>query len=710
MKEDFNETVRIMRHMERQPVARGSWRWAARVAEIVAWSATAVVLVAILVGGVTADTRRAALMVTAGLALWLLLLFRILLPRVGEHRWVLSMALAVDIAFAAALFAILRTQVPSMQLVFVPVVVAVALLGRLQEALAGPGVALAAYWGIASAGGASLDPAVVVLTGGIFFMSGATAWLIADELRRHYRAEHEEHRLATAVRHRLMAVLDAVDEAIVFSDRSGVVRVVNRRTAELFQIPADEHLGAPVVQFLRTVARKTEDPEGYMETFQRLRDEPTAELRADLEQIIPARRRLQLYSGPALDDSGTLVGRIDVYTDITESVRRAEELEQAFESERKTAESYQRSLLPQDVPRLPRVSFVAHYVPAAGRRAVCGDFYDFLTFADGRVGVALGDVVGVGPDAAGDAALARYTLESFATEESDPGILLGRLNAHFAGRITPERFVRLFLGVLDPERAIVEYASAGHVPPVVSRSADDLEWLGEGGVPLGVEDDAEYKVGRVELEPGDMLVLYTDGVTEASRRGRPFGQARFLDLVRDYGMGTPGELSQAIRRSVESWVGGQAMRDDLAILICQVAPDEALEEPARELVLPNETSRLSDIRSFVVTFLGDARVPVDVATEIQLAVGEAAGNAARHGRKLEGWSEVRVQCRYADGTVTVTIADDGPGFDPGAVGEDLPDKFASGGRGVFLMRQLMDDVSFDTGPDGTTVTMCRAVA
>lgn len=699
-----------MRRKEREAVAGGSWRWAVLVAETVAWATAGLVLTVLLVGRVDPEPRRAGLVVIAALSVWLLLLFRLLLPRFGAHRWMLTVALVVDLAFAAGLFAILRTQVPSMQLVFVPVIVAVGLLGQLREALVAPVLAFGGYWAVAVAGGSPPPIAGLVLSAGIFLMSGAVAGLLAHELRRHYRAEIEEHRLATAVRHRLMAVLDAVDEAIVFSDRAGAVRVINRRAAELFELPPDEHLGAPSVQLLRELARKTEDPEDYMETFQGLRDDPTLELRQEIEQIIPARRRLRLYSGPAFDESRALVGRIDVYTDITESVRRAEEIERAFEDARKTAESYQRSLLPTKVPSLPRVSFVAHYVPAAGRRAVCGDFYDFVTFPDGRVGVVLGDVVGIGPDAVGDAALTRYTLKSFATDESDPGRLLARLNDHFGTHVAPDRFVRLFVGVLDPERATLEYANAGHVPPVVYHAGEGVEWLGEGGLALGVEEGAEYKVGRAELQPGDMLVLYTDGVTEAPRRGKPFGQGRFIDIVSRYGVGTPGELSQAIRRAVDAWVGTGEMRDDLAMLVCQVAPDTALEEPTRELVLPNETSRLADLRGFVTNFLVDARIPVEVAGDIELAVGEAAGNAARHGRKTEGWSEVRVRCRYAEEIVTVTVADDGLGFEVDEIGSaELPDKFASGGRGVFLMRQLMDGVEFVSSPEGTTVTLSKKV-
>ena len=116
--------------------------------------------------------------------------------------------------------------------------------------------------------------------------------------------------------------------------------------------------------------------------------------------------------------------------------------------------------------------------------------------------------------------------------------------------------MRVLYGVLDPERATFEYANAGHVPPVVFRArSKEVEWLGEGGIALGVEADAEYKVGRVEFDPGDMLVFYTDGVTEALRSGSPFGQKRFTEIVEKYGVGTPGELVQAVRRSVEAWVG-----------------------------------------------------------------------------------------------------------------------------------------------------------
>ncbi|HEV3473083.1 MAG TPA: SpoIIE family protein phosphatase [Actinomycetota bacterium] len=685
----------------------GSWTWVGRVAETISWGAAIVIFLMLHVAELPGPVYRDALVILAALSVWLVVFFRGLLPRRLGTWWSVALPLVGAVGFPSALYALLVDEVPSMQVVFVPVIVAAGLLAGVWGGLACALMSSAAYV-LLTQPLAGTDAVVqAALTAGIFLMSGAISGVLARELRTHYRGEQEEHRLATADRHRLLAVLDAVDEAIVFRDRNGIVRVVNRRAANLFQIDPDECLGQPAVEVLRKIARLSEDPEGFMETFQQVRDRPTDPIRTLVEQIIPVRRQLRLYSGPAFDDNGALVGRIDVYSDVTEAVRRAAENQRLYEEARRTAENYQRGLLPTDVPRLPRVALVAHYVPAAGSRAVCGDFYDFVPFPEGRVGLVLGDVVGAGPTAVNDAALSRYTLRSFAGQVRDPGTLLQWMNAHIRSQSDPERFVRLVLAVLDPERALLEYANAGHVPPIVYRAEEGrIEWLEEGGIALGIEDDARFKAARVELKPGDMLVLYTDGVTEAPRSGQPFGRGRFSDVVGDNGMGTPGEVVQAIRRSVAAWVDGD-LRDDLALLVLQVVPDSALGEPQRELVVPNEAQRIAEVRRFVASFLADLRAPVEATSEILLAVGEAAGNAYRHGRTTDR-SEIRVRCEYDRPTVTISVMDEGTGFDPAdAPGRRAPDPLASGGRGLFLMHALMDDVEVTPSPSGTTVTLKR---
>ncbi len=693
----------------RSEVQRGSWRWTLRLAETVSWGAAGFVFLLLHFADLPTDRYRWGLAVVAGLAVWLVVLFRVLLPRFPGAKWLGPLSLVVNLFFAGAGYALLREDLRSAELIFVPVIIATGLLTPLPQGIAAALLAVATYWTISMTVGPEPELVAGVLVSAMFVLSGLMAGLLSRELRSHYRGEQEEHRLATAVRHRLMAVLDAVDEAIVFRDRQGIARVVNTRAAELFSIDPGEHLGGPVVELLRRVARQTEDPEGFMETFQELRDDPELELRTTVEQIIPERRELRLYSGPTFDDGGTLVGRIDVYTDITDAARRASEIERLYESARKTAESYQRSILPATVPKLPRLNMVAHYVPAAGKRAVCGDFYDFVTLPDGRMGIVMGDVCGIGPVAANDAALTRYTLRSFVTEVASPDRVMRWLNGYLGSQLTSERFVRLVYCIFDPERAVLEYANAGHVPPIIYRAGrNEIEWLEEGGVALGVEASSQYKTGRIELDPGDMITFYTDGVTEAPRNGKPLGQGKLSDMVTAYGVGTPGELVQALSRCISSWVGFGDQRDDIAVVVTQVVPDELIAEPIREFVVLNEPARLSEIRAFVLSFMADLRSPVDVTYDMLLAVAEAAANATRHGRREDVRTEIRVRCALKAGVVSVTIADEGHGFDPASMPTDrLPDRFASGGRGLYLMRELMDEVEFDSGPGGTTVTLRR---
>ena len=503
------------------------------------------------------------------------------------------------------------------------------------------------------------------------------------------------------------AVVDAVEEAIVFSDSDGIVRLINRRAAVLFDVAPEDYVDSPAVHLSRVVALQTEDPEGFMESLQQIRTDPEVELSFEIDQLSPQRRLLDALFRPAYGEDGTLLGRIAVFTDVTEAHQRIAENKRLLDEARKTAESYQRALLPDNPPSLPRVGLVAHYIAAAGRRAVCGDFYDFISLPDGRIAVVIGDVCGIGPTAVTDAALARFSLASLVRFEEGADRLLESTNLLIRRNLGSDRFVRMVVAILDPERAVLEYANAGHVPPIIHHfGSNKLEWLGEGGLPVGVEEDAHYKSARLELQPGDMVFFYTDGVTEAARRGKPMGQGKLSDLVLEYAYGTPGELVQAIRRNVEAWTDGE-LRDDIAMVGVQVVPDSSTQEASRELVVPNEPSRMREVRGFVADFLADLRAPVDVSTEILLAAGEAAGNAVKYGHRPKVRSELRIRCLLDGVDVVVTVVDDGPGFDPDSKAEIPLDPFASGGRGLFLMNTLMDEVAIETSAVGTCVELKR---
>ena len=687
-------------------VQRGSWHWLLRVAERTAFGTIAVVFLVLHVARLEDGKYQLGLLLVASMLVAAALVFKFVIPKFEGERLTAFIALGMGYVGTSLVFMLFVGDVPSAHLVFLPLIMVTSLLTDLRRAAAVAVFSIAAYIGLS--GWLYNFPSALAsfLNATIFGLTALVSGVLAQELRLHYRRELSEHQMVMTMGHRLGAVVGAVEEAIVFSDRQGVVRMINRRAADLFGFEVEAHVGDQVVQMHRLIARQTEDPEGFMERFQELHDDPELELRFEVEQLLPERRILKALSRPARDERRRLVGRIEVYVDISEAVQRASEAERLLEEARLTAESYQRALLPNTVPNLPRVTLVAHYIPAAGTKAVCGDFYDFVTLADGRMGIAMGDVCGAGPSAVNDAALTRYTLGSVATYEQEPGPLMGRTNQQIFRRIGTDRFVRLFVGFLDPERAVLEYANAGHVRPLLyHHSTGEVEWLGDRGLPLGVFDDTVYKTGSVSLQPGDTLFLYTDGVTEAPRSGTPLGQGRLSDLVRDYGIGTPGELVQAIRRAVDAWVD-KDLQDDIAMVGLQIVPDSAVAEPTRELVIPNEASRSRDVRRFVGDFLADLRAPVDASSEFLLAIGEAAGNAVRYGRKAEGRSELRVRCVLEATDVSVTVVDEGPGFDVKAKDDgSVPDPLAAGGRGLFLMRELCDGLSIDSSPGGTTVIL-----
>jgi serine/threonine-protein kinase RsbW len=127
-------------------------------------------------------------------------------------------------------------------------------------------------------------------------------------------------------------------------------------------------------------------------------------------------------------------------------------------------------------------------------------------------------------------------------------------------------------------------------------------------------------------------------------------------------------------------------------------------------LLPNEPARIKELRAFVAGYLADLRAPIEESQEVVIAVGEAASNACKYGRRADGRSEIRVRCAREGHDVVISVSDDGPGFDLETIPRNgLPDRFASGGRGMFLMHQLMDSVEIDTSAAGTTVTLRRAV-
>jgi phosphoserine phosphatase RsbU/P len=221
---------------------------------------------------------------------------------------------------------------------------------------------------------------------------------------------------------------------------------------------------------------------------------------------------------------------------------------------------------------LPKGPFEADGIEAFGMtrpaNTVGGDFYDVLPLPDGRVLITLGDVAGKGSPAALLMALLLAMLRTLVDEGLEPAELVRRLNVQIMKQAPTTRFITLFLGVFDPRTGELRFVNAGQNPPLLRRASGGYERLREGGVALGMFDRSQYTTGRTELQCGDVLIMYSDGITEAENTaGQPFDEEGLEQVVDTRSWGSAKELGWATFEAVERHTEERRLLDDLTVLV-----------------------------------------------------------------------------------------------------------------------------------------------
>lgn len=199
---------------------------------------------------------------------------------------------------------------------------------------------------------------------------------------------------------------------------------------------------------------------------------------------------------------------------------------------------------------------------------VGGDFYDVIVRPDGKIVIALGDVAGKGSPAALLMALLVAMLRTLVDENLEPAVLIERLNVQVARHSPASRFITLFYGVYDPATGGLEYVNAGHLPPIVLRRHGQFERIAEGGgLALGMFDHATYAPQRTVIGVGDLLVLFSDGVTEAENRaGKPFEETGLEAVIAAEMNADPLAIGKAILAAVDAHAGDVRLGDDVTAL------------------------------------------------------------------------------------------------------------------------------------------------
>ncbi len=342
-----------------------------------------------------------------------------------------------------------------------------------------------------------------------------------------------------------------------------------------------------------------------------------------------------------------------------ESLVRARRLSQklktvshAYRHERRVAQRFQKAALPRALPRVPGLTFGAFYRPGMDEAQVGGDWYDALQLSDGRVLFSIGDVCGSGLDAAVSMASVRQVFRGAAHINPEPAMLLDAAHRTLHAE-NPDSLVTAFVGVFDPITSLLTYASAGHPRPLLRGPDGTIAELVSAGGPLGLPFEVERTVNSIDMPVGSLLVLYTDGLTEATRDPIA-GEERLRRVMGDAEVLAAPNVALAIHDAVIEDVA----RDDVALLtIAHVERSVASERLLHWSFDSRDADAARDVRSALLAELERGKLAEASLRNAELVFAELLGNVVRYAPK---WVDVTLD--WSGATPVLHVLDAGPGF------------------------------------------------
>lgn len=430
-------------------------------------------------------------------------------------------------------------------------------------------------------------------------------------------------------------------------------------------------------------------------------DRPLAAMAVPLEARTICYGVLTVARSESYDDSDLTLLR-----DLASRIAVALDNARLHRDRSETAVLLQRSLLPPHLTGIPGMDLDVRYRALAQGNELGGDFYDVFRIGPGRWGAVIGDVCGKGVAAASLTALARFTARAAALGGADVVDVLSVVNRAVVDEGVEDRFCTMIALVVEPghdDGAHVRMAIGGHPLPLIVGPDTSVRSVGRAGMAVGLFEGPRWASDEFVLRPGESLVLYTDGVTEARSPDGEFAPELLAEALAGIDDLTATNIVERVESEVLAFEHGE-QRDDIAILAmrCVGQPhltDSGVSEFDRRF--PPMAASVPMARHEISGWLavgGDG--PASIADELLLVVTELATNsmrAARSGFQIRAWFE-------AD-SVVLELTDDGTGFDQRRVPDhgQVPELMAERGRGLFLLRELMDDLIIESNESGTVV-------
>jgi anti-sigma regulatory factor (Ser/Thr protein kinase)/putative methionine-R-sulfoxide reductase with GAF domain len=353
----------------------------------------------------------------------------------------------------------------------------------------------------------------------------------------------------------------------------------------------------------------------------------------------------------------------------------------------------QRTLLPDALPEIPGMRFSAKYLPAGTGVKIGGDWYDVFQLVDGQLAFVIGDVVGRGVLAASVMAEIRTALRAYMMQGHELTEVIAMLNELLIS-MGRSRGATLSILKLDPQTEELEAVIAGHLPPLLIEPDGRARFVEQRhGLPVGVRNGHDYEAFRYPFPTGSRLLLYTDGLIERREESLDVGLERLAAAAEAAGPRADSPLADGVYRAL---LDETPLEDDVALLAIESL---TFEEPL-EMALSARPQVLGGLRKTLGRWLRAAGASEDDLFDITLSTSEAAANAIEHAYGARE-ATFTIRCERDGQTVTVTVRD---------IGRWRTTRPPGGGRGLEIMRSLLDDLQVDSDEEGTVVTMTKRLS
>lgn len=429
------------------------------------------------------------------------------------------------------------------------------------------------------------------------------------------------------------------------------------------------------------------------------------------DEVYAGLNAIRLRTGLLMLLGFLLLGYI-IYRFLKNNKRMAQnELEhERLNTELQVAKRIQSEMLPHDDVTHDNFDIAASLLSA---REVGGDIYDYF-LRDDKLFFCIGDASGKGVASALIMSVTHSMFRSFGSRESHPARIMQKINQAVCHGNDSSMFVTFFIGVLDLPTGRLQYCNAGHdTPQLIDNKANNLDV--KSNIPLGVDIDWFYEGQLVELKPGNSLLLYTDGLTEAmDAKHDQFGLQRVKDTIEQHLGDAPQQLLDALHAACAEFVGSAVQSDDLTMLAVKFIPKEEETILHRELTIDNSLSHVPEVNDFVKSFGDELNLPEKDTQNLKLAIEEAVVNVINYAYPTGETGDIHIDATATAINLKFKIIDTGVAFAP----TDAPDVDTSltaeerqiGGLGIFLVRQLMDTINYERIDHKNVLTLTKKLS